>query len=381
MSRLPGLDLLRAVAILLVMYSHAQMLGVVSADDVVARFGWMGVDLFFALSGFLICGQLFRAMAAGHPADAGGFYLRRAFRTLPAYLVVVALYFAVPGWREFQPIQPLWQFLTFTENLFFVPDHTKAFSHVWSLCVEEQFYLVAPFVVWLLARRSLGRRALALAAVLVVGGMVLRAGIWLSEIGPLEHVTPSNLYWHAWIRHIYYPTWSRLDGLIAGAAFAFVSVFRPDLWEALARRGNWLLAGGLVGVGAGVWMFWNQAAFLPSSIGYPLVSFSMAALVAAGASPSSLIGRFAMPGAGAVAAISYSLYLSHKAAIHLLKTGFGLALDGHPFATFVAYTAAMLTVGGLLYLAVERPFLRLRDRLVRRPAPAAPPAIPEVAPA
>ena len=91
MSRLPGLDLLRAVAIVLVMWSHAQMLGVVAEDDVVARFGWMGVDLFFALSGFLICGQLFRAMAQGQPADPLSFYLRRAFRTLPAYLAVVVL--------------------------------------------------------------------------------------------------------------------------------------------------------------------------------------------------------------------------------------------------------------------------------------------------
>lgn len=379
MSRLPGLDLLRAVAIVLVIYSHAQMLGVVSSDDVVARFGWMGVDLFFALSGFLICGQLFRAIAQGHPADPGGFYMRRLLRTLPAYLVVVLLYFAVPGWREFSPIQPLWQFLTFTENLLFVPGAPKAFSHVWSLCVEEQFYLVAPFVVWLLARRTFGPRALLLAAALVVGGVVLRAGIWLHEVGPLREASPASLYWHAWIQRIYYPTWNRLDGLVAGAVFAFVSAFRPGLWQALVRRGNWLLAAGLTGVGVSVWMFWSQAAFLPSTFGYPLLSFSMAALVVAGASPSSLIGRFAVPGASAVAAISYSLYLSHKAAIHLLKTWAGSTLEGNAALAFLAYAVVVLAVGGALYLAVERPFLRLRDRLLRRRAPAAPAAASEAA--
>lgn len=379
MSRLPGLDLLRAVAIILVIWSHAQMLGVVSRHDMVARFGWMGVDLFFALSGFLICGQLFRAMAAGHPADAPGFYLRRALRTLPAYLVVVLLYFAVPAWREFQPIQPLWQFLTFTENLFFVPGDPKAFSHVWSLCVEEQFYLVAPFLVWLLARRSLGRRALLLAAGLVVGGIALRAAIWLGEVGPLRQANPESLYWHAWIKDIYYPTWNRLDGLVFGAAFAFVSAFMPQLWQALARRADWLLAAGLLGVAAGVWMFWSQAALLPSVIGYPLLSLSMAALVAAGASPSSLIGRFAIPGAAPVAAISYSLYLSHKAAIHMLQAWAGPTLAPHPLLSFLAYSAAVLIVGGGLYLAIERPFLRLRDRLVKRPAPAAPPLAGEAA--
>jgi peptidoglycan/LPS O-acetylase OafA/YrhL len=379
MSRLPGLDLLRAVAIILVIYSHAQMLGVVSVNDPVARFGWMGVDLFFALSGFLICGQLFRAMAAGHPADAGGFYLRRAFRTLPAYLVVVVLYFAAPAWREFQPIQPLWQFLTFTENLFFVAGAPKAFSHVWSLCVEEQFYLVAPLMVWLLARRSLGRRALLLASALVAGGIALRAGVWLTEVGPLRHANPQSLYWRAWIQHIYYPSWNRLDGLVFGAGFAFVSAFMPQLWEALSRRADWLLAGGLVGVAVSVRLFWTQADLLPSVIGYPLLSLSMAALVAAGASPTSLIGRFAVPGAGPIAAISYSLYLSHKAAIHMLKAWAGPALEGRPALSFLAYAAAVLIVGGGLYLAVERPFLRLRDRLVKRPAPAAPPLAAEAA--
>lgn len=372
MRRLPGLDLLRAVAILLVVWSHAQMLGVVSPDDKVARFGWMGVDLFFALSGFLICGQLFRAMAQGHRADAGSFYLRRGFRTLPAYLVVLVLYFAVPGWREFQPIQPLWQFLTFTENLFFVPDHTKAFSHVWSLCVEEQFYLAAPFVVWLLGRRSPGRRALVIGAALVLGGILLRAGIWLTEVGPLQHAEPQSLYWHAWITRIYYASWCRLDGLTAGAAFAFVSVYKPDWWAMLTRRGDLLLAAGATGVALSVWTFWGQADFAPSVVGYPLLSFSMAALVAGGASPTSLIGRFAVPGAGAIAAISYSLYLSHKAAIHLLKAAVGPVLEAHPVLTFLAYSAAVLVVGGGLYLLVERPFLCLRDRLLRRPAPAAP---------
>jgi peptidoglycan/LPS O-acetylase OafA/YrhL len=379
MHRLPGLDLLRAVAILVVMWSHAQMLGVISQHDLVARFGWMGVDLFFALSGFLICGQLFRAMAEGRPADPGGFYLRRLFRTLPAYLAVVALYFAAPGWREFPHIPPLWQFLTFTENLFFVPDHLKAFSHAWSLCVEEQFYLVAPFLVWLLGSRALGRRALAVALVLVLGGVALRAAIWLHKVGPLLNATPRSLFWHAWIRTIYYPTWNRLDGLIFGAGFAYVSAFMPRHWEALTRRGDLLLAAGLAGVGVSVWIFWAQASLLASAIGYPLLSFSMALLVVAGASASSLIGRVAVPGAGLIAAMSYSLYLSHKAAIHLLQAWAGTALAGRPLMCFLAYAAVVMLVGGALYLGVERPFLRLRDRLLKRPAPAAPPLAAQAA--
>ncbi|HEX5262651.1 MAG TPA: acyltransferase, partial [Phenylobacterium sp.] len=127
MARAPGLDLLRAIAILWVMYSHAQVFSLVSNDDPVASFGWMGVDLFFALSGFLIGGQLFRPVAAGEPLRVGRFYVRRLLRTAPAYLVVVALYFTIPAFSERPGLAPLWQYLTFTQNFFGDFQHRKAF--------------------------------------------------------------------------------------------------------------------------------------------------------------------------------------------------------------------------------------------------------------
>jgi peptidoglycan/LPS O-acetylase OafA/YrhL len=202
--------------------------------------------------------------------------------------------------------------------------------------------------------------------------VVLRAVIWLSQVGPLQYATPESLYWHAWIQCIYYPTWNRLDGLVFGACFAFISVFKPGLWQAMTRRADWLLAAGLAGVAVSIWMFQVQADFVPSTVGYPLLSLSMASLVAAGASSTSLIGRFPVPGAATIAAISYSLYLSHKAAIHLLKSAVGPALEGHPVLSFLAYAAIVLVVGGSLYLLVERPFLKLRDRLMARRGAASP---------
>src|SRR6516165_12042278 len=84
-DRLPGLDLLRAVAILWVMDFHAQAFRIVASSDHVARFGWMGVDLFFALSGFLIGGQLLRPLSKGQALRPVTFYVRRLFRTLPPY--------------------------------------------------------------------------------------------------------------------------------------------------------------------------------------------------------------------------------------------------------------------------------------------------------
>lgn len=158
-QRLPGLDLVRALAIAWVMLYHASILWHVPGDSWIVRFGWMGVDLFFVLSGFLIAGQLLRPWARGAAPNYPRFITRRLLRTIPAYLVVLALYFRVPWLRDGLEIQPLWQFLTFTQNLFLDATPRKVFSHVWSLCVEEQFYLVFPLVVAGLAFRPAPRRS------------------------------------------------------------------------------------------------------------------------------------------------------------------------------------------------------------------------------
>jgi peptidoglycan/LPS O-acetylase OafA/YrhL len=108
--RLPGLDLLRAVAISWVMAFHASSFGLISRDHWIPKFGWMGVDLFFVLSGFLIAGQLLRPWAAGRRPNYSRFFARRLLRTLPAYLVVVALYFSFPVLRDRPAIQPCGSF-------------------------------------------------------------------------------------------------------------------------------------------------------------------------------------------------------------------------------------------------------------------------------
>jgi len=105
---------------------------------------WAGVDLFFVLSGYLIGTQLLRPYARGDRPSYLDFFLRRTFRVLPAYLVVLLAYFSIPQFREEPGISPIWRFLTFTQNFGLDASIVGAFSHAWSLCVEEHFYLVLP---------------------------------------------------------------------------------------------------------------------------------------------------------------------------------------------------------------------------------------------
>ena len=346
------------------MLYHASLFGLASQDYWVVRFGWMGVDLFFVLSGFLIAGQLLRPWAQGLRPDYPRFLSRRLLRTLPAYIAVVALYFAFPVLRDRVDIQPLWRFLTFTQNYGLIPSPPKAFSHAWSLCVEEHFYLVFPATVALLAMRPTKSRVVAAVLAVLLAGMALRGYLWLKDVAVLPFDMASQARGGRFMTLIYYPTWTRLDGLLAGVCAAAVQVFRPSWWRSLTARPNLLLVAGIVGVGvAAVFMKGQIFAFLPTVLGYPLLSASLGFMVIAGTQSGSLIGRFAIPGAGALATGAYSFYLIHKIVFAAFWKATSTWTTSHGALALIAALVLAGAAGAILYWLVERPFLKLRDRL------------------
>jgi peptidoglycan/LPS O-acetylase OafA/YrhL len=144
-----------------------------------------------------------------------------------------------------------------------------------------------------------------------------------------------------------------------------IKTFRPMLWESLMRRANLVMGAGLAVIALAISLFVHERALIPTVIGFPILAIGMACLVAAGASPHGLIGRMPIPGAGAVAAMAYSLYLTHKQVFHMVQSVADGRLNGHPIAQTLLYGGAALAAGGLLYWTVERPAIRLRDRLLR----------------
>jgi peptidoglycan/LPS O-acetylase OafA/YrhL len=359
MPRLPGLDLLRSIAIVWVMLFHTFLIGGLGPDWTwLTRFGWMGVDIFFVLSGFLIGSQLLRQLQRGEALGLGGFYWRRAWRILPAFAVVLAVYVAFPVLREEPNLEAWWQFATFTLNLLIDYGHNQAFSHAWSLCVEEHFYLVFPLLAWWFTRRPSAGRFIALCALLVVGGIALRTGVWLHN----DALKPARNWF---IEDIYYPTWMRLDGLLVGAMLATLYVYRPMLWARLQARWTPLLFGGLGGVGLAIWLFHDRTGLIANAVGWPLLSFGLGLLVLAASSPR----HWTVPGAAWLAATSYSLYLSHKIAMHAVHSWIAPALPLQGPALFPVYAAVILAVGAALHHLVEKPGLQLRDRLARSSRP------------
>jgi peptidoglycan/LPS O-acetylase OafA/YrhL len=368
--RIHGLDTLRALAVTLVVLHHYVLF--VSGSDTfgwVGEIGWVGVDLFFALSGYLIGNQIFQALRRPEGLSIGRFYARRLLRTLPNFYVVLALYALWPAFRGSTPMLPLWKYLSFTQNIGLEPG--TAFSHAWSLCIEEQFYLLLPacsLIVVALGGRGLGLRSIgcrwawAAFALAFVAGMAMRGFTWQQG----QHGQLDANWLHFYYKTIYYSSFCRFDELLAGVALALLRNFHGGMWTRLMGQGRLLLTVGIVaGALALRWFLVDHYGLWTTVFGYPLLALACALLILAALAPDSPLHRIRMPGASHLALWSYAIYLVHKqvsilAAQPLAGAGYG---PEHPLTVAVALAASVLA-GWLLYRVVETPFMWLRERFV-----------------
>jgi len=357
-ERQPGLDLLRALAIIVVVIYHAGIMGF-PLPGRVHRFGWIGVDLFFVLSGYLIGGQLLAPLARGQRINLGRFFARRALRILPAYVVILTIYVFLPSWREYPEMSSIWKFLISVQNIGL--HGGTAFSHAWSLAVEDQFYLCLPFILLFVNRWR--RAAMIVPCVIVLGGIALRA--FLAHENPAADFGVSFRGFQTWI---YYPTWTRLDPLVFGVALAAIEKFRPQWWQRLMNFAVWLWLPGLALIVYGLWLGEGEYLNISAAIWqFPLIALGMAALLVCAVSPRLPFRRVAIPGAAFIASIAYSAYLIQKLIIHFVAQFCGthnIALTSAPALLLVQ--VCVYAGGTLLFLAIERPFLQLRHRLAPR---------------
>jgi peptidoglycan/LPS O-acetylase OafA/YrhL len=367
-GHLPALDGLRGLAILLVLTEHfVRLQPTTVVERLVSRgaaVGWVGVDLFFALSGFLITGILLEAK--GGERFFRNFYLRRAFRIFPLYYGCLVLVFVVlphlgvlgadqtrnllhtQGW--------FWSYLS---NVMIARAGSLSASpmeHFWSLAVEEQFYLVWPLIVWLLPRRRL--KTLCLGALL--GSLAIR--MTLRALGAPGAV-------------LYVLTPTHLDPLAAGAWLALVAR-EPGGLEWIKSRARPALALGLAGIAAIMVTAHGPVVqtLAMQSAGYPLLALTCAALLGGALTgpEGSPLGRLWRSRVlGFFGRFSYGLYVLHPLLLVAMAWwGFdvpwfarraGSQLLGQ--AIFAGLMTA-LAVGMALvsWHAWEQPFLRLKSR-------------------
>jgi peptidoglycan/LPS O-acetylase OafA/YrhL len=337
LGHVPALDGIRGLAVLLVLAGHADIPGFEAGG------GFTGVTIFFVLSGFLITALLIEEHRSADRIDLPRFYARRALRLLPA-LVVYVLVVSALTWNTSPDVIG-----DAAASLFYVANWVRAageqmeyLDHIWSLSIEEQFYFVWPVVliglIGLIARRP---RAWASVLFAIAGAIMVERFVLWSGLASLDR--------------IYFATDTRADALLVGCGLAIwwsSRGLRVSPWVTVPAALVLVLVPG----------FQTDATFLTlgtTSIAVVATAILIAGLVSRphewspfGWTPLAWVGR-----------ISYGLYLWHFA--------FMLAFYGPLSLLVPAYIRIPILFAGSFALAiasyyiVERPFLRLKDRLGR----------------
>jgi peptidoglycan/LPS O-acetylase OafA/YrhL len=281
--------------------------------------------------------------------------------------MVVILYTVIPAFTERSHLPPFWKILTFTQNFSLNKDSGLAFSHAWSLCIEEQFYLFLPLLIVLISPLANTKRIIFLGMIIIFGGILLRLGLWYHYIEPALSLKDFKLANENYYEFIYYPTYTRLDGLVIGLALAGCSIFKHDLWQKLLGHGKLI---GILGL-----LIWGSIPIIQdfhygrihSLYIFPIISIGAGCFIISVLSPFVWFSRFKIPGAETIAILAYSIYLTHKQVTHIVIEYLkhrSLATNGF-FCFFIAGLCSIL-VATVLYWIVEKPFLKLRDYLTHQ---------------
>jgi peptidoglycan/LPS O-acetylase OafA/YrhL len=350
MSRRPALDGLRAFAVLAVMAFHTSP---------AAHGGFLGVDVFFVISGYLITMLLLREFSRTGGIDFRQFYLRRGLRLLPPllFMLVITLPFALTWMHDGMGINvpaALLSVIFYVANWANVwqDQATGIWTHTWSLSIEEQFYLIWPAVLFFVVARLRKSPAAGL-GVAIVAMVIARVITW--------HTDPGN-----WM---YYATTSHSDGLLLGALMAVLLQNResllptPSASEAVA----WIGALGLAGLFAtsyidgGSTFEWRLPAAAVFSV---MIVHHLATQV-----DGPMVRVLSLRPFVAIGMVSYGLYLYHFPVFMIVQS--------RGYSHLVQHTLEITVSVGLTvfsWFLVEKPALRLKDRLSARPAPAVRPA-------
>jgi peptidoglycan/LPS O-acetylase OafA/YrhL len=356
--RILSLDVLRGVAILLVICAHLPAIAPGGWFGAIYHWwqhkGLMGVPLFFALSGYLISGLIFNEIRRYGSFHPGRFLIRRSLKLYPAYFVFLIYLIAMPTMKAIvgggdAGAAAATMASRLAPSFFFLQSYIgqNPATHTWSLAVEEHFYLLLPFAVLLLYQR--GKLQWLMWACLL--SPVIFTVVRLIGNGLGDPWLPSLLATH-----------TRIDNLAIGVGIRAVQEFHPAVFEKLGgARGWWLVLG---------------IALVPIPIIYMPASVVSSGLILLGTLHCRVedFGRMAKPlmpfarGLGWIGLHSYSIYLWHVTMMGIVdekilsRLGFDLSQPGPWILNRFLLCCAIVSGGWLMARIIEWPVLKLRDR-------------------
>lgn len=343
--RIVGLDILRSVAILLVLFRHSQLW-----ENPLYDFGWLGVDLFFVLSGFLVSGLIFNEYKKRNKLNIKRFLLRRGFKIYPTFYIFLAGSIIIEHYRDgFVPTLP-----DLLGEVFYLQSYlSHIWTHTWSLAVEEHFYLaLALFSFIAYKTRSLDRKKMVIPVLI---SMIILSFCMRFYVSYPHRDEP---FFSFMATHL------RSDGILIGVLigylyhftsfFAFFSKWR---WAFLVLSAV-LMIPGFVYEGGSYAM--NTFGLSTVNLGFGLLTlFSLTAFRL----PSPFLKTSFQPIIWLLTSIgrhSYSIYLWHIACRNFMNDHLHYGANLNSLLFFIL----SISVGVILSLIIERPFLKIRDRYV-----------------
>jgi peptidoglycan/LPS O-acetylase OafA/YrhL len=353
-TQYPALDGLRGIACLIVVFTHN------FGFTKYFFFGWIGVDLFFVISGFLITQILLQTR--DEPHYLRNFYVRRILRIFPLYYLVLIFFFLVAPRINNFPLDMSyytsnqWWFWTYLQNWFLIfkspGNTTRVIQHFWSLAVEEQFYLIWPWVVLLVKKP---KYLLALAGVLLLAVIATRFTLWNLKIRDLNY---EGLY-----------TFTRIDGICVGSMLAILRYKRSAFLDKYFTSMVLLLAGFNF-----LFYFFNKPYRFTypylAIVGYTTFAVLFALLVQEAVQKENkilnlILGNSLLRFFGK---ISYSFYVFHWPVYLIFFESLYRWVAGHSSLSafnVTIVTSVLLTLAGLImsvfsYYGFERHFLKLK---------------------
>lgn len=347
-AHLPALDGLRALAVLAVVLYHA--------DVVLVGGGFLGVEVFLVISGYLIASLLL------HQRDVSGgialrrFWLGRVRRLVPAVAVLVlgciaaAAVFAPDALRQLRTDLPgavlyvsNWTQILHDESYFLAAGRPPLLRHLWSLAVEVQFYAVFPFVMAVAGARLRRRHLFVGAGLGAVASALLMAALYHPSADPSR---------------VFFGTDTRASGLLVGVALAAIwpaQRFRPTRVPAAAQRTLDITGGLALVILVGTFLWVNEFDPFVYRGGFLLVDLATMVLIAAAVHPAGrLVGMLGIRPLAWIGQRSYSLYLWHWPVIVLTRPD--LDVDIHGTALLILRLVLSFALAELSYRFVEAPF-------------------------
>jgi peptidoglycan/LPS O-acetylase OafA/YrhL len=339
--RIKGLDLLRGIAVILVLFRHGS-----SFVNILSDIGWMGVDLFFVLSGFLVSGIVFKEYINNKKVNVKRFLIRRGLKIYPSFYIFIAVsivaHFIFKGgnYKIHQIINEIFYLQNYGEGMWF---------HTWSLAVEEHFYIgLAVFIFFAIKTNMIEKRnyVIAFFIAIYITSLLMR----IFALNDLHHDERFLTYTHI-----------RIDGIIIGVLLSYIYYFTTGYKIFLKHRN--LFLGISILLVSPLLILKGQGPYIYYVLSLINIGFGLMVFYALGISSSKLPFLIDIPFSALsfIGIHSYSIYLWHILVLMLVSL---VEFNNLYIEMFVAIVLPII-VGIVLSYLIEKPFLMIRETVFK----------------